>query len=86
MEAFKVMGHLADKCKKLSQGQGDDKASTQVHPEIAGSQLESVVGFHNVTGEVATDGAIQIVHHVGRHPDSEPPISLADGTCLDRNL
>ena len=56
MEASKVMGHLADNCKELSQG--DDKASTQAHPEIAGSQLGSVVGFHNVTGEVATNGAI----------------------------
>ena len=83
MEASKVMGHLADNFKELSQG--DDKASTQAHPEIAGSQLGSAVGFYNVTGDAATNGAIQIVHCVGRHPNSVPPIALADGTSLGGN-
>jgi len=68
---------------KLSQV--DDKALIQAHPEIAGSQLGSAVEFHDVTGEVATNGAIQIVHHVGRHPNSGPPFALADGTSLGGN-
>jgi len=83
MDACEVVDNPKDNCKELSQG--DDKASTQVHPEIAGSQLGSAVGFHDVTVDGATVGAIQIVHHVGRHPDSEPPISLVDETCLDGN-
>ena len=78
MEAFKVMGHLADNCKELSQGQGDDKASTQVHPEIASSQLGSAVGFHNVTGDVATDGDIQIVHSNHGDLGTGPPTPLAE--------
>ena len=80
MEAFKVMEGLADICKELSWG--DDKALTQVHPEIAGSQLGSAIGFHNVTRDVATDGAIQIVHCVGRHPNSGPPIPLVDRASI----